>query len=80
MGWNALVPFKPGKQHVESYSGGIVSSAIDGINCALAAARSLSGADSVNDSEIDTGSATGSSAGFKTGSGADTEAAGEVGE
>ena len=27
------------------YSGGIVSSAIDGINCALAAARSLSGAD-----------------------------------
>ena len=25
MGWNTLVPFKPGKQHVESYSGGIVS-------------------------------------------------------
>ena len=58
------------------YSGGIVSSAIDGINCALAAARSLSGADN----ETDDGSTTGSSAGFKTGSGSDVEAAGEVGE
>lgn len=58
------------------YSGGIVSSAIDGINCALAAARSLSGADT----ETDDGSTTGSSAGFKTGSGTDVEASGEVGE
>ena len=52
------------------YSGGIVSSAIDGINCALAAARSLSGADSVTDSVT----------GFETGPVTDTEATGEAGE
>ena len=56
------------------YSGGIVSSAIDGINCALAAARSLSGADSV------TGFETGPVTGFETGPVTDTEATGEAGE
>lgn len=56
------------------YSGGIVSSAIDGINCALAAARSLSGADSVTDSE------TGPVTGFETSPVTDTEATGEAGE
>ena len=56
------------------YSGGIVSSAIDGINCALAAARSLSGADSV------TGFETDSVTGFETGPVTDTEATGEAGE
>ena len=46
------------------------------VYCAVVAARSLSGADT----ETDDGSTTGSSAGFKTGSGTDVEAAGEVGE
>ena len=43
------------------YSGGIVSSAIDGINCAVAAARSLSGADVQDVSgEVSDASAAGS--------------------
>mgnify|MGYP001513888671 CR=1 FL=1 len=43
------------------YSGGIVSSAIDGINCAVAAARSLSGADAQDVSgEVSDASAAGS--------------------